>query len=392
MKILISHYGIFKKGGWGRTFSLAKGLVDLGNDVTLLTTWPKKSLLIKRQNIDGVKVIIFPDIIPNMFTSKGFGLTSLLLKIIYVTFNKFEIVHSDEGHRPLSGVPCRLNKKIYNSIYVAEWWDLFGKGGEYDNKSFLFKLFLGRYELKYEIKDKKYADGIVVLSEYLKQKAQKINNKKNIIKIHGGADIDKIEYIFDNRLIKIKYGISKDCLTFGIIEALDPVWTEMKPFVECLTALKNQMNFKLLVYGGKITDTVKKNLKIEDMLHEFGWTDYSFESEKLACTDIFVMIKSDNLIYNAGWPNSLGDAMACGRPILINPVGETNDFVKKYPHGFFITKADKYSIKNSIIRILSERENLFNLGRINREIAENEISWKNKSEALYSFYKKIKTL
>lgn len=388
MKILFSHFGIYKKGGWGRTFPLAKGLVSLGNQVVLLTSNPKLSILIKTEIIDGVKVIVFPDIIGNKLTSKGYGFLSLFLKIVYVLFNKFDIVHSDVGHRPSSGIPCRVNKRIYKSIYIAEWWDLFGKGGQYDNKGQLYKLFLGWYELKWETKDKIQADGVVVLSEYLKNKALDFKDEAFITKIHGGANIDNIPYIKNNSRIKKKYGISENCLTFGYLDAYDKSLSELVFFIDVLNELRKSIDIKIIVYGVPLKNEIK--LSIGNGLIDFGWIDFTKQSDKFACSDVFIMFKEDNSINNAGWPNKIGEYMACGRPILLNPIGEMVQFAKNHPDGMFITRNNRDSIKKVILDIYNRKGDLMRKGELNRIIAEHEMSWNQKSKQLLSFYIRIK--
>ena len=389
MKILFAHFGVFEKGGWGRTFPLAEGLAKLGNDVTIITTNPRYSITFKRENINNVKIIIFPDIIPSKITSKGFGFISLFLKILYVIFNKFDIVHSDEGHRPQSGIPCRLNKKLHKAKYIAEWWDWFGKGGQYDSKSKYFKVLLGSYELKYEIKDKLYADGIIVLSEILKQRALSLKPGIKIIKIHGGADIFKIPFIYNNSSLKEKYGIDKKIVTFGYIDALGQDIKELQPLIDSIIELNLQSRVKLLLFGGGGLLANEFPDQIKDCIRNFGWINYAVDYEKLQCVDVFVLFKEDNLINRSGWPNCVGDYFACGRPILLNPIGEVVEFADKYPDGFFISTLSKESISKNLNFIMENQSILLKKGRINRIIAENEISWYNKSLLLNDFYREI---
>lgn len=368
---------------------MAEGLVKLGNNVTIITTNQHCSIFIKRVKINNVKILIFPDVLSNKITSKGFGLISLLLKNVYVIFNRFDIVHSDEGHRPQSGIPCRLSKRIHKSKYISEWWDWFGQGGAYDSKSKIFKTFLGNYELKYEVKDKLYADGIIVLSDILKHRAQSLRPEKKIIKLLGGADISKIPYIENNTFLKEKLGIGKDVLTFGYIDALGQNIIEIQPLIDAIFKLNLELEVKILLFGG--INSFERNLpkEIKRIMINYGWIDYSIDYEKLQCVDIFVMFKEDNLINRSGWPNCLGDYLACGRPVLINPIGEVIEFVQKYPEGFFISTLSPESISNQIQLIIENKSRLIGKGRINRSIAENEISWYHKSKLLNSFYNSI---
>lgn len=389
MKILFSQAGVFEKRGWGRSFSLAEGLVKLGNDVTLITTSPHYSILIKKKVISDVKIIIFPEIISSKITAKGFGFISLILKIIYVIFNKFDIVHSDIGHRPQSGIPCRICKRLHKAKYIAEWWDWWGEGGEYDTQKKIFKTFFGSYELKYEIKDKLFADGIVVLSEVLKQRAESLFPDKKIIKINGGADVVKIPYIDDNKALKGKYGIEKNLITFGYINADTQDFEEVQPLIDSIVNLNLELKVKLLLFGKKkfLENDLPGGLK--EMFINFGWVNYADDYEKLQCVDVFVLFKEASLSNRAGWPNCLGDYLACGRPVLLNPVGEVVEFVNKYPEGFFVSTLSLETVSNNINFIMEHPVVLLEKGRINRMLAEKEISWLNKSTILNEFYKEI---
>ncbi len=389
LNILISHTSVYEKFGWGRIFPLAIGLVKNGNQVTILTTNPHFSIFTKRKVIDNVNIIIFPEVIPARISRMGFGFLSLILKVLYVLFNKFDIVHSDNGHRPLSGIPCRVHKRLYGSVYIAEWYDWYGKGGEYDHKKKLYKIIFGRYELKHEVKDKLYADGVVVLSDVLMQRAKTLLPGKKIIKLHGGADVSAIPYIINNNSIKEKYGIKKSQVTFGYINALTVNLKEIQPLIDSILKLNIESKVKLLLFGSpnSFEDLFPK--RVYDMIINFGWIHYAKDYEKLQCVDVFVLFKEDILGNRAGWPNCLGDYLACGRPVFLNPIGEVIEFVSKYPEGFFISTLSSESISNKLQFILENKSILEEKGKINRAIAEKEISWYKKSEILNNFYKDI---
>jgi len=391
MKILVSHFGIKKKNGWGRTYMLARALSLLGNNVTLITTHHSYNLFGINQNQDGSLLIIsFPFIFGKSFVSKGFGLYSLILKLIYITFNKFDVVHSDSGHRPQSGIPCKWHRKVYNSIYISEWWDYFGKGGHYENKSLLFKLILGRFEIRSEIIDKKKADGLVVLSEFTKNRAENLGiNSDRIIKIHGGSNIRYINYIANNSQVKYKYGISGQSLTFGYIGMSEGELNDLKPFIEAFNELSCNYDIQWLTYGKKLNQSTLVKMKLDTKLHEFGWVDYFEDSDKLACTDVYLLLKEENTTNIAGWPNKLSDYIACGRPVLLNTYGDVTLFTKQFPEGIFVVDWDKKSIKDMIMNILENKKGLIEKGRRNREIAESQYSWEHQALKLTGFYQKI---
>lgn len=385
-KILISHTSVYGKSGWGRTFPLAKGLAGLGNNVTILTTNPKVSFFVKKIVVEKVKIIIYPEVIPSRISSMGFGFLSLILKYLHAVFNKYDVVHSDRGHRPLSGVPCRVNKKIYRSLYVAEWYDWFGKGGIYDQKSEIFKFFLGRYELKYEIKDKIAADGIVVLSELLRSRAKQYKKDEKIKIIHGGADVSLLHYIRNNDDIKRKYNIDKDTLTFGNISIRNTNIEEFTPLINAIAKVDTPHRIKILVFGDSEKIIAQIPIAYQKMFKFFGWIDYLTESEKLQCVDVFILFKENTLGTKAGWPNCLGDYLACGRPVLTNPIGEAVDFANSYPNVFFKTSRNEDDVFRIIDSMLKDKSLYTNNRDDARRIAEEKISWDSKARELFDFY------
>jgi len=383
MKILFCHFGVYKKDGWGRTFSLAKGLAKQGDKVVLLTTNGNFSLITQSIIIDKVKIIIFPEIVPKKFSSKGFGILSLVLKLGYAFFTKFDIVHSDSGHRPASGWPCIINKFVYKSKYFAEWWDFFGKGGQLDNKPKYFRMLLGKFESWSEINDKKKADGIIILSDYMKKRAIKLGFAEDKLKvIRGGADIENIPqltYLSTKEILRV----DTKKLVFGYIGMSNNEVTDLSPFLKAITKFKDRILF--VTFGKEIDKKIITKYHLENVLKEMGWIDFSKDAQKLGVVDIFILIKSDNVINNAGWPNKLGDYLACGKPILVTLYKSIEQFVKKYSDCFITCSWEIGDIEKKILKILNNEYDLVKMGLISRKIAE-ENSWDEKSKELRRFY------
>jgi len=387
LKILISHTSVYKKAGWGRIYPLAVGLAQNGNSVTILTTNPKISLLIKREVINNVNVIIFPEFIPNRISRMGFGFLSLFLKVLHVIFNKYDVVHSDNGHRPLAGIPCRVHKRLYGAVYVAEWYDWYGKGGQYDTKKKLFKFLLGRYELKYEIKDKVVADGVVVLSEILRKRAEQFKPKDRIIKIHGGADVTSIPFLNDNSKLKAKYNISKDILTLGYINSDSYRLAEFLPLINVIIKYNLQSKVRIMLFGESGSLVKQLPAEMSEFMIFYGWVDFAKDFEKLQCVDVFFLFKEEILGNRAGWPNCIGDFLACGRPVLLNPVGEVVDFVDKYPFAFIKTTKEEGNIYNNVQYIMENKQSILKEGPSIRQLAVDVVSWERKSKDLLDFYR-----
>lgn len=393
MKLIFIHYAIVDKEGFGRTFKLAKEVALLNNQVVFITTQPFKEFKFpfKVEYRDNVKIISFPDILPDNFRRTGFGLFSTFLKVLYlIKHRKFDIVHSDTGHRPSAAIPALLLQLIFNVPHVTEWWDFFGKGGQFDEKSFFKKITFGFYDLLIQKPFLKISNGVIPLSAFLKDKAlgYKIPLNK-ILLLNGGADIDGIKYHNNNEYLKIKYGIPKDSLTFGFIGMNSGEIKDLTPFLEALQKIKNEINVNWFTTGGLISGKIKHEFEIGDELKEFGWQDYDTFTECISCADVFLLLQNANIMNKARWPNKLGDYVAAGRLTLTNPVGEIVRVNVECSEIFNVVTFNTDDLTKKIRELYIDRRNLLSKGKIVREVAEKKLSWKNRATELVHFYSYI---
>lgn len=390
-KILVSHYAIIDKEGFGRTFMLAKELAFNGNQVTLITDLPANSFIFpyKKELRDGVEIFAFPDIIPDSFRRIGFGILALILKSIFVLTHRFDIVHGDNGHRPSSGFPCKLNRLFYKSIYVTEWWDFFGRGGQYNDLKGIKKYTKGIYDLLTEVQDKKKANFVVVLSQSMKVRAEKAGIPSEKLEIiHGGCDTRSITYI-DNTHKKSEYNINPDAITFGFIGMNEGEFFDIVPFIKAINQVKHSLKVNWFTTGRKLSEKIKSEHNIGQELIEFGWVDYNRYSDIISCADVFVLTQCDNLCNQTRWPNKIGDYLAAGRIILTNPVGDIRYLAEKYPESIISCNFTESSIVEQIKKINHRRKEIINIGKMNRMIAENELSWNHKAIQLENIYNRV---
>ena len=358
---------------WGRNYPLARAFVRNGFDVTMLVTEKRRSIkpYIVR-DCEGVKVVCINAILPFRIRKLPVGLftISFLIRMIYVLFHKFDYVYSDCGETPCAGWPCIINKMIYKSKYLSEYGDLLGKGGFYDLKSKLFKVLFGPYFL-WSIKFfRQKADYVIVLSEMMRQYVisdMKIPDEK-IALVPGGSLPDKIEYAPPISNINSP-------IYFGYIGVDD---FEIQGALPLLKVLNNKYKgkFKIKLYGSKLSDRLVKENNLADIIVEEGWVDVISGQKRISTVDIFVLMKDKLETAVMGWPNKLGDYLTFGRPVMISPYGDLVEFVHDYPDGFIVVdRTDDADISKKIDAILAQKIDLVNMGKYNRSLAENVISW-----------------
>lgn len=393
MKVLFIHYAIVDKEGFGRTFKLAKEIAKLGNEVVFLTTQSAGKFVypFKVEFRDNVKIISFPDILPNNFRRTGFGIFSSFLKVFYlIKNNNFDIVHSDTGHRFSAAFPSLIMQLVYKKPHVTEWWDYFGRGGQFDEKNFFKKITFGYYDLIMQKPFLKKADGVIVLSDFLKKKAAiwGVLPERTLV-LNGGADIDDIKYYESNFEVKRKKNISTESLTLGFVGMNDGEIKDLIPFLEAIECLKNEISVNWFTTGHYIPEKLKREYKIGNELMEFGWQDYNDFAYSISCADAFLLLQRDNIINEARWPNKLGDYLAAGRVVITNPIGELKGLIKEYPNMFIVVDYTKDSIIRKIREIYVNKSKLSSQGLKVREVAEKDMGWNCRAKELFEFYKEV---
>lgn len=388
LRILFSHYGYKNGGGFSRSYMLAKELAQLGNKVTFLTSQKNGFIFpFKAEVQDGLELISFPDIVPLDIREKGFGILTPVLKTFYILFKKYDILHSDSGHRPNAGLPCIIHRVIYKTVYITEWWDFFGKGGQYDLRPLLGKYTIGIWDRLTEVPSKRKSDGVVALSRLTKERA--IKNKipeERVTIIHGGCDVAKIKCLPDNKDLKSQYRINSNTLIFGFLGMMKNEFYDIIPFIEAISHLKKNYNVKWFTTGIMINQQLKNKYSIGDELLEFGWLDYDKYCEVIALADVYVLLSRDNQQNMARWPNKIGDYLASGRLVLANPIGDLAEIMYSYPNSFVSTKWNSQDVENAVSHLFDIKDTLLEKGFKNRLLAENDFSWQQRSMELQNFY------
>ena len=387
MRILLTTFGLYKKSGWGRTFSEAKGLAALGHQVTLMCSMRgfgfRKSVI-----EDGVKIVAFHDIIPERFLGGGYGFCSLASKLLYSLFHSFDICLANHN-RDGAYYPCALNRAVHRSKLVIECWDNMKVKQEKEGlkSKYWFLRILAKRDIVRESETKIRADGVVALASLTKKRAIEIGVSPDKIKIiRGGCDIEHIVcHPLPAKEIKQKFGIPVDYVTFGLIGDGDWEKKDMGVFLEAMMDLSYKYKIMFLNFGKPFKQTIIDNPQLKDIIHECGWIDYVGDNSILSATDVFILIKQDNEENRCGWPNKVGDYLACGRPVLVNPYGELIPFIQEWNPGFIKVEYSKDSIVKAIADICEGQYDLIQLGVKNHEIACSN-SWLQKAKQLEALF------
>lgn len=388
----MSHVGRKGTTGFGRTYSLARGLAGLGHTVSLLTTQEtgfRLPWLV--EDVDGVRVYATPELMTAGLSDGGYGVLSTALKTLFWGPRLYDIVHSDVSHRPASGWPCRFNRWLRGSAYISEWWDNYGREGQLahrDRPRTVLGRFLQRYECWAEIESRRAADGVVVLSEAARKRAISVGIPGDkLVVIHGGCETEDIRFREPGNR---SGGYLKDCtLIFGFIGLTTGDEQDLAPFLGAFTLLCGALNLGLVTCGGKQSVNMKTRLPA-DRIVDLGWLNFRRESHRLTDVDVFVLVKQPNAKNACGWPNKLGDYLAFGRPVLCTRYGDVAPLMDQHPDCFYPVDWSEASILQTLRAIATESPvRRLERSRYARRIAEELFSWNAKARELESFYRRI---
>jgi glycosyltransferase involved in cell wall biosynthesis len=92
-------------------------------------------------------------------------------------------------------------------------------------------------------------------------------------------------------------------------------------------------------------ENLNRHLKIE------GWVSHGKLPDYLNCFKLVVLPS-----YTEGLPNVMLEAMACGAPVLVSPVGAIPDVIKDGGTGFLLKSNDPKHIADKIIELLNKPE------------------------------------
>ena len=108
----------------------------------------------------------------------------------------------------------------------------------------------------------------------------------------------------------------------------------------------------------------------------------------LGCADIILVPLQPRGFNLARFPNRVGEAMAAGRPVVTNAVGDAAELVRQEGIGV-VADADPGAIARAVRELLEDPDRLSQMGRKARQIAESKYDWAMLARRVESFYEAI---
>jgi glycosyltransferase involved in cell wall biosynthesis len=222
------------------------------------------------------------------------------------------------------------------------------------------------------------ADYIMTLSEYSRQSfiRQGIMSNK-VLMVPCGIDVDfflsETDCKIKNKFRVIVVGLL--CLRKGI-QYLLQAWNQLNLPVD---------KAELVLVGCIQSDfeLVLKNFKLRKNIIFYGSTDRAGLKKLYNNSSIFVLPSVED-----GFGMVLGEAMACGLPVICTENVGAAEMVKNNKNGFVVPAASSQALAEKILWCYQNQDTLVYMGKDAKEWVKNW-SWDNYGKNIIEVYKKV---
>lgn len=321
MKILMISYNEIGRGTYLRAFELARGLVKLGQSVTILASTHNEQ--IEETTQSGVRVFG----IPSRILRAGWDPHNIIGRLKWIKNNNdFDIVHGFESRPAVIFPALRLVKK--SIPLVLDWCDLFGKGGSVEERpNFLIRTGLRPFETFFENNYRTKANGTTVICNTLYEHA--INqgvNPETIQILYNGFNIPNWQPI-PKPIARSFFHLTDQDFVIGYIGSLFPRDAELmeKAFTRTIDLVPNAK----LLHLGKTNYRVRSDDLPHQTIISTGTIDELTLMRGLSACDIFWLPLSDIPANWGRFPLKFSNYLTAGGPILVTAVGDPPKIVER---------------------------------------------------------------
>ena len=372
-----------QEGGAIRSYYLAKGLVDKGYEVEMITS--HNETYYQEKFIDGIKVHYLPVPYRNeMGTVKrimSFIKFVRKAKKLAKRLGRFERAYITSTPLTVGSIGLYLKKHL-GLPFIFEVRDLWPKApvemGVFKNPLIIKLLY------RYESRIYEQADKIVALSPGMRDWIKKVVPEKDVYMIPNMADCEFFsQELKDPKLMKFYHAEKPFVITYvGSIGMTNHLEFMLDIAEESKTRELN-IDFKIVGQGSRVRD-IKNLIRKKELSNVELISHQSKEGVRriLNVTDATYVCFNKMPVLSTNSPNKLFDSLASGKLTIVNTKGWTKDLVEKYKCGFYADPLKPKDFIAQLMPFLSEKDKLDGYKNNAREIAENLYSKRLQIEKL----------
>lgn len=385
MKIIYIHqyFKTPEEGGAIRSYYLAKGLVDAGHEVELITTHHHSTAITKV--IEGITVHYFPIAYQNRwgFLKRVFVFLAFA-KAAY--FKAASITNADFCYitsTPLTvGLTALALKKLNKLPYIFEVRDLWPEAPI--QMGVLNNYFLRRAFQILEAKTYEHASGIVALSPGILSGIEKVISNKNTLMLPNISDCS-----FFN-ITRKQSPQGKFVLTYmGAIGVVNHLESLIEIAKYCKTALP-QLEIRIAGEGGRVEslrDAIAK-FQLDNVIY-LGFVNKTGIKALLEQSDAVYISFASLPILETNSPNKFFDSLAAGKLTVVNTKGWIKELIEEAGCGVYVNPQKPEEFVSKILPFIQSPDLLLQAQQKARLLAETQFSRELQTNKLDSFVKNV---
>ena len=385
--LLLTHNPIGMGVEYVRAYHLGRHLAKNGHQVMLLARGRKTSDQAGAQESQGFELVGVNDPSPDSLARTGFSPLGVYRRLQRLRTEQFEVVHTF-AHRPVVGLVARALRRRDRVALVADWSDLWGFGGLADERAPFGRALVGVLDNLLERANVRGADGLTAVSSFLRDRAASWGiPRERILRLGVGAPVDMIR--------PLPKGESR--AAFNIDPTVPVVFhSGMSAYgheyvAEVIREIcRENSRVLVLILGASHASLQAFRLgnDLEGRVLPRPYVPANDLGRALGCADIILVPLQPRGFNLARFPNRVGEAMAAGRPVVTNAVGDAAELVRQEGIGV-VADADPWAIARAVRELLEDPDRLSQMGRKARQIAESKYDWAMLARRVESFYEAI---
>jgi glycosyltransferase involved in cell wall biosynthesis len=229
----------------------------------------------------------------------------------------------------------------------------------------------------------KRSDQIVVLSEYTREKLERIYGlaTSKVSVIPGGVDVERFRPSTDKAEIRISMNFPQDKFILFTVRNLVPRMG-LENLISAFEIVQNGRRDLLLVIGGEgpLQPSLEEQARrcgVEDFVRFVGYIPDEDLPSYYQMADLFILPTTDL----EGFGLVTVEALASGLPVIGTPVGGTREILAKLGPDHLFGDSTPQSIANGILKALNgwatNQGAYKNISETCRKVVEKHYSWDN---------------
>jgi phosphatidylinositol alpha-1,6-mannosyltransferase len=268
-----------------------------------------------------------------------------------------------------------------------DWADLFGRGGSVEERpNPMVRAVLRPVETHFEEGYRTRADGTVVISTYLRQRAIALGVPPDeILCLPDGADVDRLQPIARGDARRA-LGLPEQPPIIGYIGAIFRRDAEL--MASAFDLVRQARPDARLLLAGYFNAPFESLTAYPQAVQRTGPIPRDRVALYLSACDLCWLPMCDSIANRARYPLKVKDYMCVARPVVITDVGDVAALVRD--GGFGLTAADRAEdVAAKALALLADPEAAAAMGARGRRLAETEHTWDRFAERLEAFYRQV---